>query len=87
MAVAETISAAAKLGRKDALQLAAKASEIVVAKGTKVSRFSRRSRPDDSTLLAHLLGPTGNLRAPTIITGKTMLVGFNEDVYDEVFST
>ena len=31
-----------------------------------------------------MLGPTGNLRAPTIRKGKTVLVGFNQDVYDEV---
>ena len=28
---------------------------------------------------------TGNLRAPTARVGKTVLVGFNEDVYSEVF--
>jgi len=28
-----------------------------------------------------MLGPTGNLRAPTIVRGKTVLVGFNEEVY------
>ena len=38
--------------------------------------------PDDATLLAHLLGPTGNLRAPTIMKGKTLLVGFSQDAYE-----
>ena len=28
-----------------------------------------------------MLGPTGNLRAPTLKSGKTLLVGFNEDTY------
>jgi arsenate reductase-like glutaredoxin family protein len=32
-----------------------------------------------------MLGATGNLRAPTIRAGKKLLVGFNEDVYREVF--
>jgi hypothetical protein len=32
-----------------------------------------------------MLGPTGNLRAPTAIVGKTVLVGFNEDAYATVF--
>jgi hypothetical protein len=40
--------------------------------------------PDDGVLLTHLLGPTGNLRAPTIRVGKTVVVGFNEDVYREM---
>jgi hypothetical protein len=30
-----------------------------------------------------MLGPTGNLRAPTIRRGKTVLVGFNEDLFAE----
>lgn len=38
-----------------------------------------KGRPDDATLLAHVLGPTGNLRAPTIRSGKAVYVGFNEE--------
>jgi len=37
--------------------------------------------PDDETLLAAMLGPTGNLRAPTIRRGRVLIVGFNEDAY------
>jgi len=33
-------------------------------------------------LLAHMLGPTGNLRAPVIRKGKSLFVGFNEEVYE-----
>lgn len=40
--------------------------------------------PDDDTLAAHLLGPTGNLRAPTIRQGNTLLVGFSEEAYRDV---
>lgn len=29
-----------------------------------------------------MLGPTGNLRAPTLRVGKTVVVGFNEEVYN-----
>ena len=55
---------------------------MIVAKGKKVTTFSmQKDAPDDATLAAHLLGPTGNLRAPTIVRGKTLLVGFNEVVY------
>lgn len=32
-----------------------------------------------------MLGPTGNLRAPTVRAGATLLVGFNEDAYVDVF--
>lgn len=40
-----------------------------------------RDRPDDETLLTRLLGPTGNLRAPTVRVGATLIVGFNEEAY------
>ena len=32
-----------------------------------------------------MLGTTGNLRAPTIVVGDTLLVGFNEAVFTEIF--
>jgi len=37
--------------------------------------------PADETLAAAVLGPTGNLRAPTIRRGKTLLIGFNDEAY------
>lgn len=78
----DTLDAKAKWGRDDALKLAARASVIVVARGSKVVTFSMtRNQPDEETLLAHLLGPTGRLRAPTLRIGKTLLVGFNADAY------
>ncbi|MHC5110162.1 MAG: hypothetical protein ACYTHJ_09825 [Planctomycetota bacterium] len=36
------------------------------------------------SLIAHMLGATGNLRAPTITAGGCLLVGFNEAVYTAV---
>ena len=81
----ETIDAKAKWGRVDALRLAARASRIVVARGSQVVTFSMtQNRPDDETLLKHLLGPTGRLRAPALRIGKTLLVGFNEDAYTNI---
>lgn len=80
----ETIDAKAKLGKADALKLAKAASKVIVAKGKKVTTFSmKKDAPDNATLLTHLLGPTGNLRAPTIVRGKTLLVGFNDEVYQD----
>jgi arsenate reductase-like glutaredoxin family protein len=71
-------------GRDEALKLAHGADKIIVAKGKKVVTFDmKKDAPDDETLLAHLLGPTGNLRAPTLRTGKTLIVGFSEDAYRE----
>ncbi len=59
---------------------------MYVAKGKKVAEVDlKKERPDDAALASLMLGPTGNLRAPTLITGKTVVVGFNEELYDEVF--
>jgi arsenate reductase-like glutaredoxin family protein len=61
-------------------------STLLVAKGKKVTRVDlKKERPDDDALGKLLLGPTGNLRAPTLKTGKTVIVGFNEEMYQEVF--
>jgi hypothetical protein len=72
-------------GRDEALALAKSAARVVVAKGKKVVTFDmRHDPPDDATLLAHLLGPTGSLRAPTLRRGQTLLVGFSEEAYHQV---
>jgi hypothetical protein len=72
----------ARQGRADALALAKAASVIHIARGKKLVTFDmKKAPPDDETLLAHMLGPTGNLRAPTIRKGKTLFVGFNADAY------
>lgn len=77
----ETIPASRKLGRKDAAAMAKAAKKILVAKGKKVSEFEGGSASKET--VDAMLGPTGNLRAPTIRSGKTVLVGFNEDVFSE----
>src|SRR5208283_3518384 len=75
-------------GRADALALARSADKVVVAKGKKIVTFDmKRDPPDEDTLAAHLLGPTGNLRAPTLRRGKTLLVGFNEEAYRDVLKS
>jgi len=58
-----------------------------VAKGAKVVRFdAQQSSRDSALILKHVTGPTGNLRAPTIRCGDTLVVGFNADLYDEVLN-
>ena len=32
-----------------------------------------------------MLGPTGNLRAPTFKAGRTLVIGFDEATYRELF--
>jgi len=80
-----TDAARQRKGRDAALALAKTAERVVIAKGKKVVEFDmKKSPPDDDTLAAHLLGPTGNLKAPTLLQGKTLLVGFSEDAYRKV---
>ena len=76
------------LKEKDALAIAktVTVNHIYAAKGKKVTHLNmKKDKPDAATLKKLLLGPTGNLRAPTLRKGKTLVVGFNEDTYQEVF--
>ena len=67
--------------------MAGRASTVVIAKKGNVTRFAMKTDPpDDASLLENMLGPTGNLRAPTIRKGKTLLVGFDEASYLEFLS-
>jgi hypothetical protein len=68
-------------GRAEALALAKAARTVHVARGKKVVTFDMKDPPDDDTLAAHLLGPSGNLRAPTVRRGRTLYVGWNEEAY------
>ena len=59
--------------------------ELYVIKGKRVVHVDlRKGRPDRAALLNLLLGPTGNLRAPTLRKGRTLLVGFDEVTYRQV---
>ncbi len=60
------------------------ATTVVASKGKKVVSFEADETSSDACVDA-MLGPTGNLRAPTIKTGDTVLVGFNESVFTERF--
>jgi len=55
---------------------------VIVAKGKQVSEFPGGKASKD--VIEAMLGPTGNLRAPTIRRGKTVLVGFNEELFERV---
>lgn len=76
--------ASRKLSRADAAKLARAASQVIVSKGQKSASFATGGKASKACVDA-MLGPTGNLRAPTIRAGKTLLVGFSEEVYREVF--
>jgi arsenate reductase-like glutaredoxin family protein len=87
--VIETVNATkVRYGEDDAIALLDGIDTFIATKGKKVETFDlKNNRPDDATLLANLLGPTGNLRAPTARVGRTLVVGFNEEVYAEVLGS
>ena len=74
-----------RVGPDAALRLTNEVSEIIAAKGKKVVRFHMgKDKPSKEALLAVLIGPSGNLRAPTLRKGKKLLVGFDASIYQEV---
>jgi arsenate reductase-like glutaredoxin family protein len=65
-----------------ALSILGDVDEIYAAKGKQVVHVNLRAgKPGKAELLGLLLGPTGNLRAPTLRTGRTLIVGFDEATY------
>ena len=59
---------------------------LYAAKGKKAVRLDlKKEKPAKADLLALILGPSGNLRAPAIRKGRTLIVGFEEGMYKEVF--
>jgi arsenate reductase-like glutaredoxin family protein len=74
-----------RLKLKDAYALLEGMDELVAAKGKKVERVDLRAgRPDRATMERLMLGPTGNLRAPTLRVGRRLLVGFEEATYRSI---
>lgn len=80
--IEETVPASRKLGAKEARDLIREADTVVVMKGKAVRQFSGGSASKE--LVAALLGPTGNLRAPVLRLGGVLLVGFNEETFASV---
>jgi len=56
------------------------AESIAVAKGKKIQRFESVAAEKDA-ILKQVMGPSGNLRAPTYRDKDEFVVGFNPDLY------
>ena len=75
-----------RLKQKDALAILTDVDEVYSAKGKRVTHVDlKKGRPNNKTLLSLILGPTGNLRAPTLRVGRTLLVGFDQATYEKLF--
>jgi len=76
------VPASRKLGSAEARAIAKESTKVIVAKGKKVDVFDMKNARI-SEVVEKMLGPTGNLRAPTVRVGKTTVVGFSDEAYSE----
>ncbi|MBS1254817.1 MAG: hypothetical protein MAG581_00613 [Deltaproteobacteria bacterium] len=60
------------------------ATLIRTGKGKKMREWNP-STDDKQMILKDVIGPSGNLRAPTWRIGHEFVVGFNPELYQEVF--
>jgi len=65
--------------------LLASVDVLISTRGKKVVMVNlKKDKPSWDELKRLLMGPTGNLRAPVIKKGRTLLVGFEEGAYKEL---
>lgn len=62
------------LSDREAKELLRAVDRVVVARGRSVRELAARD-----ARLADLKGPTGNFRAPMLVQGRTLLVGFHPE--------
>ena len=75
-----------RYGKGDLAGLFQGATKIIAARGKKTVVFDmKKAPPSPAELAAAVLGPSGNLRAPTLKMGNTFLVGFGEPAFVDVF--
>ncbi|MBL8839982.1 MAG: hypothetical protein JNL90_00455 [Planctomycetes bacterium] len=58
---------------------------VLVAGGRTLHRFDLAAKEcDRPELLSRMIGPTGNLRAPTVRRGRLLVVGYHADAMKEL---
>ncbi len=76
-----------RLGPSDLKPVLAGVKTVLASNGRTVHRFDLDAGDHDRTeLLAAMIGPTGNLRAPTLRRGKMLVVGYHADSLKELVS-
>ena len=73
----ERNSRKAPLSDKEARDLLASVTKVIVAKGKKFEEL-----PAAKAKIADLKGPTGNYRAPMLRVGRRLLVGFHPETLE-----
>ena len=75
------------IGPEAALALLSDVAALTVVQGRKLYEFDLTTeRPDDETILNLIIGRSGNLRAPTLRIGTTLVVGFNAELYERLLN-
>jgi hypothetical protein len=84
--VRETVNAKrVRFGEQAALALLDGVDHVWAARGKRVVHLDlAKAKPSRAELLAVLLGPSGNLRAPALRRGRTLIVGFDEGAYGKL---
>lgn len=59
---------------------------MIVGKGAKSREFDPSDERERKELATAALGPSGNLRAPTLRVGDVFLVGFCEPAWKQFFA-
>jgi hypothetical protein len=75
-----------RLGRAEANGILKEVSEVYAARGKKavhVSLDGGKSAQEEALRL--IIGPSGNLRAPALRAGKTLIAGYHEETYQKLF--
>ena len=73
------------LGADQAREMLKDSDHIYIAKGQKIVHFDlKKDKAKADEIVPLMLGPTGNLRAPTIRRGRVLVVGFNQGAYTEL---
>ena len=70
----------------DVPSLLEKGSHVWVARGKNFQQYSTSDVNKSEELMKKLIGPSGNLRAPAFFVNDVWVVGYNSDMYNEVFA-
>ena len=72
-----------RLGQDQVEALIDQVSQIKVAKGKKILLFNPL-KDDRSQIMKAILGRSGTLRSPTLRIGNGLIVGYSQEVYQQV---
>lgn len=73
------------MGKDDLQPLLSQVNQVLAVRGSAVKRY--QTPFDQSEVLGAVLGPTGNLRAPSLRQGQTLYVGYDSELYSGLLNS